>query len=375
MSEVKKVKKLYQCVILCVICACAQLGLAAEQREINFPDISGYMTLKCDFHMHTVFSDGLVWPTVRVDEAWEQGIDAIAITDHIEYQPHKKDIPTNHNRSYEVAAELAKEKDIILIMGAEVTRPTPPGHFNALFLQDVNPLDTEDFYEVFRQASLQEAFVHWNHPMWKGKKNGQWAEHQQNLLDKGWLHGIEVGNGGHYQEQTHAMALEHGLTVFSNSDVHHPCPSQGWTAEDHRGITLVFAEERTADAIREALFAKRTIAWVGNRLIGREEHLRPMFEACLVIHKPHHINGNRVYVQMTNNCDLDIELKRIGDIGPKAISIPANSTQMIRFPGGALDVVEGLSYQAVNFEPQPETGMTIHLKLTKPVSVQSVMSH
>ncbi len=53
------------------------------------PDMSEYKTLKCDFHMHTVFSDGLVWPTIRVDEAIDEGLVAIAITDHLEYLPHK----------------------------------------------------------------------------------------------------------------------------------------------------------------------------------------------------------------------------------------------------------------------------------------------
>jgi hypothetical protein len=41
-------------------------GSAQNRREINIPDILGYKTLKCDFHIHTVFSDGDVWPTVRV---------------------------------------------------------------------------------------------------------------------------------------------------------------------------------------------------------------------------------------------------------------------------------------------------------------------
>jgi len=68
---------------------------AAVRKEIRIPDIAGYRTLKCDFHMHTVFSDGNVWPTVRVDEAWREGLDAIAITDHVEYHPHKEDIPPN----------------------------------------------------------------------------------------------------------------------------------------------------------------------------------------------------------------------------------------------------------------------------------------
>lgn len=88
--------------ILLVNLLFAAFALGQSRREINFPDILGYKTLKCDLHMHTVFSDGMVWPPVRVDEAWREGLDVISITDHIEYQPHKKDIPTNHNRPYHV---------------------------------------------------------------------------------------------------------------------------------------------------------------------------------------------------------------------------------------------------------------------------------
>ena len=52
---------------------------AQTRHEIDIPDLKGYQTLKCDFHIHTVFSDGLVWPTVRVDEAYREGLDAIAV--------------------------------------------------------------------------------------------------------------------------------------------------------------------------------------------------------------------------------------------------------------------------------------------------------
>jgi len=67
---------------------------------IKIPDIPGYITLKCDFHIHTVFSDGTVWPHIRAEEAWREGLDAIAITDHIEYQPHKEDLPKNLNPNH-----------------------------------------------------------------------------------------------------------------------------------------------------------------------------------------------------------------------------------------------------------------------------------
>ena len=96
------------------------------RHEIHFPDLPGHVTLKCDLHMHTVFSDGEVWPTVRVREMWRQGLDVISITDHIEYQPHEDDVPTQHNRPYELASGSAQARHLLLIRGTEITRDTPP---------------------------------------------------------------------------------------------------------------------------------------------------------------------------------------------------------------------------------------------------------
>ncbi|MCX8010249.1 MAG: PHP domain-containing protein, partial [Ignavibacteria bacterium] len=136
--------------------------------EINFPDILGYKTLKCDFHMHTVFSDGLVWPTFRVEEAWHEGLDAIAITDHIEYQPKKDYIPTNHNASFDIAKSKADELGIVLIKGVEITRRMPPGHLNAIFVQDASKLVNDDWKVVVNEAKRQGAIINWNHPGWTG---------------------------------------------------------------------------------------------------------------------------------------------------------------------------------------------------------------
>ncbi len=99
-------------------------GTLSADRKIEFPDIAGYQTLKCDFHMHTVLSDGSVWPNIRVQEAIRDGLDAISITDHIEYQPHIDDIPhPDRNRGHEIATDVARnsntsnEKLIFIVLG------------------------------------------------------------------------------------------------------------------------------------------------------------------------------------------------------------------------------------------------------------------
>ncbi|HEX2532207.1 MAG TPA: PHP domain-containing protein, partial [Chitinophagaceae bacterium] len=92
----------------------------SAKKKILLPDIPGYKTLRCDFHMHTVFSDGHVWPTFRVHEAVRDGLDAISLTEHIDFEGQPEDIKRNYNRAYELAAAAAKNKDLLIIRGAEI---------------------------------------------------------------------------------------------------------------------------------------------------------------------------------------------------------------------------------------------------------------
>ena len=86
-------------------------ALAADTRELRFPDLNdGRLVLSVDTHTHSVFSDGHVWPTVRVWEANKDRLDGMAITEHLEYQPYRKDIPhPDRNRAFELAAKKTKK--------------------------------------------------------------------------------------------------------------------------------------------------------------------------------------------------------------------------------------------------------------------------
>ena len=171
--------------------------LELNRKVIRIPNISGYQTLKCDFHMHTIFSDGSVWPTVRADEAYSEGLDAIAITDHIENHPRKKFIGGDKNSPYEIALPQAEKLNILLVKGGEITRKMPPGHINALFLDDVNKLDTENYMDAIEEANKQGGFVFWNHPAWGVSKQVDpdgWRDVHEEMYKNGWLHGIEVFN-------------------------------------------------------------------------------------------------------------------------------------------------------------------------------------
>jgi len=349
---------------------------------VNVPDIAGYVTLKCDFHIHTVFSDGLVWPTVRSEEAWREGLDAIAITDHLEYQPHKADMVKNHNRAYELAAGTGSDLKLMVIHGSEITRSMPPGHLNAIFLTNSTPLETEKWQDAVTAAHDQGAFIFWNHPGWERQaSNGVavWYPEHTQLLAEGKLQGIEVVNTREYYPEAHRWAIEKKLTMMSNSDIHQPLNLDYQVGTgDHRPLTLVFAKERSLAALREALFARRTVVYSGNRLIGDEQFLRPIFEKSIAVDQPAvTLNGKKsVLVQISNNSDIDYELERTADYeafsAPEKIVLLGRKTVLLELkakPKAASPAQsEPLNYRVTNLLVGPD----VPLAVTLPIQVSTL---
>lgn len=257
-----------------------------HDQKVYFPDIPGFNTITCDFHMHTVFSDGSVWPDIRVQEAIREGLDCISTTEHLEYQPHSEDIPhPDRNRAFELASREAQGTDLMVINGSEITRSMPPGHTNAVFIKDANPILQKDAMDAFKEAGKQGAFIFTNHPMWTAQRKDGMAAYDPmhiELIESGLLHGIEVVNETTYSDEAVELALEYNLTFIGTSDIH---GLTDWQYEiphgGHRPLTLVFSEEQTADGIRQALFDRQTVVWFNDLFIGREEWLKPILRSSL----------------------------------------------------------------------------------------------
>lgn len=287
-------------------------SFAQTRNEVRIPDLKGYKTLKCDFHIHTVFSDGLVWPTVRVDEIYREGLDAMAIADHIEYRPHKDDIKASFNRSYDLSEKYAKDRGIILIKASEITRSMPPGHFNALFLTDNDSLDTKEYMDAFRAAKAQNAFIFWNHPGWSAQQPDTtlwWKEHTE-LLKAGYMQGIEVVNGDEYYPEAQQWCMDKKLAMLGNTDVHAPIQAvYDFAKGEHRPMTLVFARESSAQGIREALENRRTAVYFEDKIIGEEVYVKELFENSIEIVNVQKTEKN-VSIMLKNNSDLVFKLKK-----------------------------------------------------------------
>ena len=275
-------------------------------RTIIFPDIPGYKTLRCDLHQHTVFSDGSVWPDIRVMEALMDSLDAISLTEHLEYQPHKADIPhPDRNRSYQIALKEAKNHNLIVIHGSEITRRAPLGHCNAIFITDANKLLADDSIANFREAKKQGAFIYWNHPSWPSEKKDRVAvltDLHKMLIKEKLLDGIEVANDQSFYDEALQIALDNNLTMMGNSDIHKLIDWDFGVAKGgHRPLTLVFAKEKSAAGIKEALFDKRTVVYYKNFLAGRNEFLIPLIQQSLIIKSAKYTDNTDVLTAVIEN--------------------------------------------------------------------------
>ena len=226
-----------------------------------------------------------------MEEAFREGLDAIAITDHLEYRGiNKKDLNTTDNllREYEIAEKKANELGILFIPGLEVTRKVPTGHYNMLFIKDPsslikfvnkeNPGDPSNIEEILTAGKNMGAFIFWNHPAYQAPNGAEWNPIQQSLYEKGLIMGIEIINSNMYVPIVQQWADEKGLTKLANSDWHY-----SFRIRDgyHRAMTIVFAKDRSIDAVKEALIQRRTLGYAYNHLYGEQKFLEPIFQNSL----------------------------------------------------------------------------------------------
>ncbi|MEH6745077.1 Sb-PDE family phosphodiesterase [Hyphomonas sp.] len=291
----------------------------AHERAVEFPDTAdGSVVLAADLHTHSVFSDGEVWPSIRVKEAHLDGLQVLAVTEHLEHQPHKADMPhPDRNRSYEVAEEVraSSEFDLMVINGAEVTHDQPYGHINAIFLDDANALLVEEPKQAMEAAKAQGAFVFLNHPNWLPHMPdgiARLSSYHKELIAEGLLQGVEVANGTLDGHSEHALqiALDNNLTVLGTSDIH---GLVDWTHDagtgGHRPMTLVLAKDASQAAFKQALFDGRTVAWSYDDLLGREENVKAVVDACLSLEaQPAQRNYTVISATIVNTCPVNFTL-------------------------------------------------------------------
>ena len=331
------------------------------RREIRMPQLEGYEIIKGDFHLHTVFSDGSVWPTVRVQEAWRDGLDAIAISDHVEYRPKRNFLGGSLNQVHEIALPEAEKYGIILVKSAEITRRMPPGHLNALFLTDIDALDTESWQDALEAARRQGAFIFWNHPGWQAQQPDTciWFDVHERLMKQDLIHGVEVYNFDEWYPVALDWCRDKNLAFIANSDIHEPVPYMPGYSNYFRPMTLVIASEKTEQAMKEAMFNRQTVAFFAGKLAGPQLWLEKMFHASVVVGKPFNIKPDgSASITLTNLTDIPITLQNEQGRG---FQLEALSAMVI--PVANVNQTSELPFTVTNFFTGTEENLQVKLIL------------
>ena len=312
----------------------------SKRTEIILPQVNGYNIYKGDFHIHTSYSDGRVTPGGRVTEAWLDGLDVIAITDHYEgtsglkkalkvaapLSPEGKPLEYKSARDVGKATadfnEIHKEAqwqlrrggyNMLLIKGCEMARePKEFGHFNCLFLKDINTLYNADIAEAFKNVHAQGGIVIHNHPSYRRPKGTtDKSESHKKLYDAGLIDGVEVANGVNFYPRMVRRCIEENLTMFANTDEHGLTSYRFGNHDCYRTMTLIFAKELTEKAIKDAILKHRTLAYIGGYIAGEEKLLGDFLNAaieCQVL-KTNEKKVERTFM-LTNMSSITYRLRR-----------------------------------------------------------------
>ena len=360
--------------ILAVVALCSVMPLSAAnpeeinlrgypvpRREIFLPKVNGYNVYKADLHIHSIYSDGHVTPDGRVTEAWYDGLDIIAITEHLESRkreqeylnflkgynegkpkkaknwwiyktgPDEDGILADLNVAHKAAVKQAAAYDMTLIPGIEITRePKEIGHFNLLFLKDASEIYDFDPLQALRNARKQGALIIHNHPGWSRNTNAK-TEFHKKAYGEGLIDGIEVANSATLYPNMIDRCLEENLFMAANTDVH------GTTAEYYgafglrRNMTLILAHDKSLKSVREALEERRTMAYCAGHICGDEELLKALFLGSVKIELQSVDKKKRQrYYVITNTSSLDYTLFREKASGNW--TLPAMSSIRVTFP-------------------------------------------
>ena len=315
-----------------------------QRTEFIIPAIDGYTPYKADLHTHTIFSDGHLSMESRVREAWKDGIDVMAVTEHLEHRPHEKDlvkymeggyiakgtkaqantfvsknfpekgaIKVNLNFPVELATKIAKDYDITIIPGIEITRK-PDGvytHLNALFTKDNNTIYDPDPMQSTRNAKAQGALIMHNHPGWL-RTDMKPSKFDKAIYKEGLVDGIEIMNGVEFYPKAITRAKDMNFFVSANTDAHHPTAERYAEYGEHRNMTIIFAKDKSLESLREALEARRTLACSFGVLAGDEALLRKVAEASLTVRRMSDDAKGRKRIIVTNNSSIRWIIARDG---------------------------------------------------------------
>ena len=308
--------------------------------EIILPQVNGLNVYKADLHTHSIYSDAELTPEQRVKEAWLDGLDIFATTDHIEvrrqepkmlkflkgytggvalkaennnihYKPgNDKGILADLNVPTELTEKAAKAygESMLIIPGCEITRdPLSIGHYNALFTTDNNAIYDVDPIQALRNAKKQGALITHNHPGWR-RKTCDMTEFEKQAYAEGLIDGVEIMNGVTFYPTSMQRCVDQKLYMLGCTDIHAQSDSYR-NCGVFRTMTFIFAKENTSKAIRKALEKGMTLAYCVGNIAGDAKLLQDFFKASVNCKFLSRGKKDAAIYALTNNSSIAYKLQ------------------------------------------------------------------
>jgi len=229
------------------------------------PELANLRPLRCDFHIHTTYSDGKSSPAEMVVRGRELGLDALAITDHNYYPASVEAIDFVRKSGLGITCfpgeEVTSASWHILSIGAN----GPIGYHDfgpdgpIGFTDD--QVDYAGMQKILETIHSQGGKAFLAHPYWiADRRMHQPMVEYERLLREGGLDGIELLGDVPWEENLRSLVryseLESkaSLAILGNSDTHAATHTYGsyWT--------LVFARSNSQEDIMAAILDHRSVA-------------------------------------------------------------------------------------------------------------------
>jgi hypothetical protein len=158
----------------------------------------------------------------------------------------------------------------------------------------------------------------WNHPGFMGAQ-ARWFPHIEPLHEANLIDGVEVVNGDQFYPEALEWTREKSLTAVAASDAHLPMPAHLKSAR--RPVTLVFAKTRDLAGVKEALAARRTLAWLDTHVWGSEHWLATLWGGAVSVEPVSGTAGREVTLTLRNSSAIDYDIEVVS--APAWLAIPA----------------------------------------------------
>mgnify|MGYP006874808214 FL=1 len=169
------------------------------------------------------------------------------------------------------------------------------------------------------------------------------------------IDGVEVVNGMEFYPKCIERAQEKGLFVSANTDEHTATSfdfgSQGYL----RPMTLILAKNKSLEALREALEAKRTLALAFDNLSGNEQLLKDFFTASFRTEQVS-VDKKGVATVLVTNCTSVSYVVKL----PDGMIIPLDSFTTVSLTSAPK--AQTLNFEVLNMWTGVDTHPTVELQ-------------